>query len=237
MRLPHEAHRSSVYLNFKEIDDRAFQTIVRFFEENESDIQLLRFDEYLEVLLAYTAALFEVGAYSNYIAVCDYAIESVIYFNIEQYGGEDIYAKLLFRKAASFYHLMEYKKSEKILRELIRINPDDKLTAAFLRKCLRAQATDLVRKTRIVSVLFFLIAAMIIAVEIFAIETLFPSQLKATQYLRNTIFGTGWLFLGSGVVYLHFSVYKKVRQELNVIKKEKTNVDRKRQSATGQFHF
>jgi hypothetical protein len=237
MRLPHEAHRSSVYQDFKEIDDQAFQTIVRFFEENESDIQLLRFDEYIEMLLAYTAALFEVGAYSNYISVCDYAIESVIYFNIEQYGGEDIYAKLLFRKAASFYHLMEYGKSEKILRELIRIDPDNQLTVAFLRKCLRAQATDLVRKTRIVSVLFFLIAAMVIVVEVFAIETLFPAQLKATQYLRNTIFATGWLFLLSGAVYLHYSVYKKVYQELKAIKKEKINVDRKRQSTTGQFYF
>ena len=237
MRLPHEAFRSRVYLNFKEIGDREFQTIVRFFEEYENDIQQLTFEEYFEMLLAYTSALFEVGAYSNYISVCDYAIETVIGHNIEKYEGEDIYTKLLFRKAASFYQLMEYQKSEKILRELIRINPNNQHAVALLRKCLRAQAPQFVRKTRIVSVLFFLVSAMIIAVEVFAIKTLFPELLGATQFFRNTVFATGWLFLLSGAAYLHYTVYKTVRQELKIIKNEKRHVDRKGQSARGHLQL
>lgn len=223
MRLPHEAHRSSVYLNFKEINSQEFQSIVRFFEEYEDDIQRLTFEEQFEMLLTYVAALFEVGAYSNYISSCDYAIESVIYFNVKEYNGEDIYNKLLFRKAAAYYHLMEYKKSEKILRELTAMNPEHKLNIAFLKKCMRAQPSRKIRKTRSISVLLFLITAAVIAVEIIMIKSFFPEHLQWTQYIRNAIFGIGWLVLLGGAFYLRFSINESVQSYLKTVK-QKNNI-------------
>ncbi len=209
MKLPHEARRSSVYLNFKEIDAQEFRTIVHFYEEYEEDIQLLTVEEYFEMSAAYIAALFEVRAYTSYLASCDDVIESVIYFNIEQFEGENIYHKLLFRKAAALYHLMEYQQSEKILRELIRMHPEDKEVISFLKRCLRAQPPKGVRKARIVSVLFFVITACIIATEIFIISKFFPEYSRETEYLRNSIFVVGWTILASSGLYLRFLAHRK----------------------------
>lgn len=212
MRLPHEARRSSVYLNFKEIDAQEFRTIVHFYQEYEADIQLLTVEEYFDMSAAYVLALFEVGSYTSYLVSCDEVIESVIYFNINEFEGENIYHKLLFRKAAALYHLMEYEQSEKILRELIRMNPRNEEVVSLLEKCIRAQPPKMVRKARIVSVLFFVVTACVIATEIFIINKLFPELSRETEYLRNSIFVVGWTILASSGLYLRYMARRSVKK-------------------------
>ena len=230
MRIPQEAYRSRVYLNFKEIGSREYQTIVRFFEQYEDDIRQLTFEEYFEMLLAYMDALFECGAYSNFIDCCDYAIESVIYFNVDVLDGEDIYHKLLFRKAASYYRLMEYEKCEHILRELIRMNPEDQLAIQFLKKCRRTQPPIIVRNSRAVSVLLFLISAGIIALELIVVKQFFPEYANLTESIRNTTFSLGWVVLIAGGSYLRYRVSEDVKGDLRQIKNKKQlkNVERNR---------
>jgi len=212
MRLPHEARRSSVYLNFKEIDSQEYRTIVHFYEEYEADIQLLTVEEYFEMSVAYSTALFEVGAYNSFLAGCDDVIESVIYFNINEFEGENIYHSLLFRKAVALYHMMKYTESEKILRALDRMKPKDKAIFSFLKKCLRAQPPKIVRRARIVSVVLFLITASIIAIEIFVINKFFPTLSIETEYLRNVIFVVGWTILASSGFYLRYLANRKAKQ-------------------------
>ncbi len=221
MRLPHEAYRSKVYLNFKEIGAKEYQSIVRFFEQYEEDIRQLSFEEYFELLLAYMDALFEVGAYANYVESCDFAIESVIYFNVAEYNGERVYRKLLFRKAASYYHLMEYAKCRHILQELIRMDPTDQLAARFLKKCRRAQPPRKVRRARAVSVLLFIFSAMVIAFELLVVNSFFPKLGGLMQLLRNTAFGLGWaVLLGSGI-YLRWNAHQSVQRQIQQIKASK----------------
>ncbi|MFT7452434.1 MAG: tetratricopeptide (TPR) repeat protein, partial [Patescibacteria group bacterium] len=188
------------------------RSIVHFYEEYESDIQLLTVEEYFEMSAAYIAALFEVGAYTSYLASCDDVIESVIYFNINKFEGENIYYKLLFRKAVALYHLMEYEQSEKILRELIRMNPKEEEVVSFFERCLRAQPPKAVCKARIVSVLFFVVTACVIATEIFIISKFFPEYSRQTELLRNGIFVTGWTILASSGLYLRYMTYRKTNQ-------------------------
>ena len=221
MRIPREAYRSRMYLSFKEIDSKEYQTIVRFFEQYADDIRQLTFDEYFEMLLTYMDALFEVGAYSNYIDSCDYAIESVIYFNVDYYNGENIYRKLLFRKAASLYHLMEYEQCKHILYELISMDPYDTISIQFLKKCKRAQPPRIVRKGRSVSVLLFILSALIIGVELLVIKTWFPQFGHATEYTRNVSFGLGWSALIGSAVFLRYEANRQVNQRVQMIKQQK----------------
>ncbi|MFK7809329.1 MAG: hypothetical protein AB8F74_16105 [Saprospiraceae bacterium] len=217
MRFPQEAHRSSVYLNFKEIDSAEFHSIVHFFEQNEEDIQLLTLEEYFEMHLAYITALFEVGAYTSFLASCDDAIESVINFNIEEYNGEAVYHSLLFRKAISLYHLMKYEQSEKILWQLARMRPE-KEVVSFLKKCKRAQPPKIVRKSRVVRVLLFISAAFVIAVELTIIKKLMPEIGMETEYFRNGLFIVGWLILAGSGLWLRVMVAREVKTKLSLRK-------------------
>ena len=113
---------SKIYNNFKEIDKYAHKEIVKFYATHEVDIQRLKFHEYFDLQIAYIDALFEIGAYNHLLRICDETIEMVIQNNITYHHGDDVYRKLLLRKAATHYNLLEYLKAEFILKELIKID-------------------------------------------------------------------------------------------------------------------
>ena len=118
MPLYQSTYHSRIFRDFKEIDAANHRRIIRFYEDKEEDIQRLDFEEYFQLIVAYVNALFEVGAYQKHLLMVDVVIEMTIVHNVERYKGEDIYEKMLFRKAASLYNIMEYAKAEYILREL-----------------------------------------------------------------------------------------------------------------------
>jgi len=97
---------SKTYQEFKEIPYNDYRGIVRFYEEYNSEIVHLKFDEYFELLLAYAESLFEIGAYRNHLDICDQAIEITIAHNIKFYQGKDVFFELLFKKAAAHYNLL-----------------------------------------------------------------------------------------------------------------------------------
>jgi len=220
---------SKVYNNFKEIDRYAHQSIVEFYHRHESDIQRLKFDEYFELQISYIDALFEIAAYDNLLSVCDATIEAVIMNNIQSFRGEDIYRKLLLKKAAAHYNLLEYRKAEYILKELIRIDPDDTYSIRFLKRCQIFQVPYYVRYTRNVSLLFFFFTAIVIGFEIlkFGFYNTGASGKSIIEIIRNTIFLTGWfvLLLGDGI--FRASIYKKTQNFVNQIKKSKSKATQK----------
>ena len=209
---------SQVYREFKEIEAREYRTIVRFFEEFEQDIYHLRFEEYFELLLAYVDALFEIGAYANHLKTVDQLIEISINHNITFYKGEDIFFELVFKKAAAHYNLHQYDKAEQILRELIKIDPENKLAIRFLIKCVHHDQPKFLKQTRGTSVLIFLITAATISVELVFIRSLYSSYGSVIELLRNVLFILGWvvLLLGEGVHL--FKVRKLVTRFVSRIK-------------------
>ena len=215
---------SKVYNNFKDIDRHAHQSIVEFYNRHESDIQRLKFDEYFELQISYIDALFEISAYENLLSVCDTTIEAVIMNNIQSYRGEDIYRKLLLKKAAAHYNLLEYFKTEYILKELIRIDPDDTYSIRFLKNCQIHRVPYYVSYTRNVSLLFFFFTAIVICFEMFkfGFHSAVPSEKSFIEIIRNTIFLSGWfvLLLGDGI--FRYSIYRKTTQFVKNIKQSKT---------------
>ena len=192
---------SKVFREFKTIGEKEYQTIVRFFEEYEEDIRQLTFEEYFELLYAYTEALFEIGAYQSYLDVIDIFIELTISSNVKYYKGEDLFRKLLFKKAASQYNLFQYEKADFILRQLVKMNPADKLSVQFLKKCTRSHKPGITGNTRAMSVLIFIITAAVIGLELLVIQPLFAEHTNDVKLVRNGLFVFGWCILigGEGV--------------------------------------
>jgi len=192
------AERLRLYRNFKSIEVNDFHGLIRFYEQNEDGIRALDFDEYLDCTSTYTNALFESGNYGKHLVMCDHLLELVIMQNVDYWGGEDLYHRLLFKKSASLYHLQEFGKSERILREIIKIYPHDHLAALYLNKALLLQKPSWLFRTRAATVAFALIAVLVIALEILAVPQFFPNLLLPMQIAHNLLIGLSLATLSVG---------------------------------------
>lgn len=184
------AERLRLYRNFKSIEVNDFYGIIRFYEQNEDGIRSLDFDEYLDCTLAYTFALYEATHYRKFAVMCDHLIEQVIMHNVDNWSGEDLYKRLLFKKATALYYQREYAQAERILREIIKIYPFDPMAARYLNKSLLRQKPKWLFCARSASVLLALSAAASIALEIFAFPQFFPQYTEMLQWGRNLLIVT-----------------------------------------------
>ncbi len=204
-------YHSKIYRGFKDIEPNEYLSVVRYYETYEEEIKQLDFSEFFELLIAYTDALFEVGAYQNHALMVDAAIEISIINNIKFYNKKDIYYELLFKKAASCYNLMRYNEAEHILRELIKINPQNEISIRFLNKCLLQKKPNFIKNARAVSIFLFLIAALIISIELIFIRPLFEMHTATVELARNTTFFFGVsILIGCELVY-----FIKVKKQLS----------------------
>ena len=195
------AHRLRLYRNFKSLEVNDFHGIIRFYEQFEDGIRSLDFEEYFDCTLTYTNALFQTGNHGKHMVMCDQLLEVIIMQNIESWGGEDLYAKTLFLKAASLYQLQEYPKAEHVLRELVKIYPADRTPCRFLEKCLLRQKPGWLMKTRAATVAIVLLAAMVIAAEIFVVKPFFASWEKPVMVAHNALMGLGVVVFVAGELF------------------------------------
>ncbi|MBK8193111.1 MAG: hypothetical protein IPK76_07850 [Lewinellaceae bacterium] len=192
------ANRLRLYRNFKALDGNDHNGIIRYYEQFEDGISSLDFEEYFDCTLVYTNALFQSGHHGRNVVMCDHLLELIIMQNIETWGGEDLYATILFQKAASLYNLDEYARSEHVLRELIKIYPNQPLFRRFLEKCLLRRKPSWLSKTRAATVALVLLSAIVIALEIFVVKPFFEEWYRAAQITHNVMLVSGIAVFASG---------------------------------------
>jgi tetratricopeptide (TPR) repeat protein len=201
-------NRLKFYRNFKAIETNDVQSIVRFYEQNEHEIQHLDFDEYFDCTVAYTQALFEINSFRKHIVMADHLLETIIMQNIESWDGKNIYTNVLFYKANALYLMEQYTPAIHILKELIKISPWDKSPAKLLAACYHKQKPVWLSVSRSISVFLFLLSAFVIAVEIFT-SPFFPQYLLKAQYLHVTTFILGIVVLTFGEFFHYWKAYQK----------------------------
>ena len=199
-----------IYSDYKEISELAFQEKVSFYERNKPLIKGLEFDKYFELKLDYSEALFNTGLYYKYIGVSEEIIGESIQYNISDFGGNDIYKECLFKKAAAHHNIYELDKAEHIAKELIKMNPKDRTYRRFLFRCLNKQKTKVNRTTRAISVVFFLSAALVSAIEILLINNFFPEISFISSLMRNSIFITGLFVFAFGEIWNIIKINKRI---------------------------
>jgi len=192
------AQRLKLYRNFKAIDAVDYYGIIRFFERFEDGIRTLDDDEYFDCAFHYTEALFELGQYGKHVVMCDHLLELVMAQNIETWDDEDVYAKLLLRKAASLYRLGEYARSEHILREHVKIYPDDRFAVRFLYTCLCRQKPAWLSRTRAIAIGFAFLAVAAVALELFVVRPFFNDYYEKSLLAHNFLLGCGIFVLAVG---------------------------------------
>lgn len=214
-------YQSQVYQSFREIQPKAYRVIVRFFEEHQKSIERLEFEEYLELLFSYGNALFELGAYTKYLAVADGILEQSISNNIQFIHGKDIFCETLFQKGASHYNLMEYDKADHLIRELIKIEPTNEVAIKLLKRIDRKLKAKFTKNIHAFSVGFFMASAIVICIELLIIQTFYNQWQDAFEIIRIILFALGIAIVALGEIYLKLFSEYKINAFVKDIKKKK----------------
>jgi hypothetical protein len=202
MSFQSQTYPSQIYRHFRAIDRSEYRRVVRFYERNEKSILMLDFEEYFELLVAYTQALFEISDYNKHLLMADVVIQTSILQNISHVKGDEIYCSTLFQKAASHYNLRELPKAKHILRELLKMNPYDTVSVHFLGKIMREDTPSYIRHSRAISIFLFLMSALLICVQVLFIKTFYTLYDPIVELSRNSIFALGVLILvGSEIIH------------------------------------
>ena len=202
-----------------EIPENAYRDIARYYEKHEAEILELDFDEYFELLVAYTDALFEIGAYRRHQLMADVVIETVIELNITDYQGRDIFHGMLFRKAASCYNTFQTDKAEHILKELLKMDPTHKDHLFFFKKCRSRQYPDILSGFQAAGIFCFLLCAFLIGIEVLLVRPFYEMHTLLIVYSRNTIFLFGCLSVAAGYSYTQWLARRDTRRFLDSIRK------------------
>lgn len=210
--LSQSTYHSKEYRDFRAIEPGDWRCVIRFYEKNEAAIRGLDFEEYFELLLAYTDALFEIGAWQKHLLMADVVVETSVMENLPEFNGREVFKHSLFRKAASHFNLLELQQTEHVLRELLRIAPHDSDCAVFLQKCLRTMRPWLVRQTRALAVVLFFVAALTIVLEILVVRNFYESYTMTVRYAWWGTLGLGLVALAGGEVFHRWRCKREVER-------------------------
>ncbi len=204
------ATRSETYEAFLAIEAAAYREKIQFIEENFFMLRELHGDEYFDMMVLYGEALFETGEYGRQAKLADHIIEMCMERNIIFHRGQDIYFETLFKKAASLHNLDQIDKAVHILKELIKMNPDHESTKLFLINCLIRQKKSIVRPYRNISLVLLMTSALVIAVELLLINTLWPKWSSIVEIIRNGLFISGVVLLIAGEMIVRYRAVEDV---------------------------
>jgi len=204
------ATRSETYEAFLAIEAAAYREKILFIEENFFMLRELHGDEYFDMMVLYGEALFETGEYGRQAKLADHIIEMSMERNIIFHRGQDIYFETLFKKAASLHNLDQIDKAVHILKELIKMNPDHESTKLFLINCLIRQKKAIVRPYRNISLVLLMTSALVIAVELLLVNTLWPNWSSIVEIIRNGLFISGVVLLIAGEMIVRYRAVEDV---------------------------
>ncbi len=215
-----EIYQTDLYSMFKEIGETAYRDIIAFYENHEVSFLQLDHFELLEVQISYATALFEVGRYHEFLALNDELLESVIFHNIKAFKGEDIFEKLIFKKAAAHYQLSELDACERVLWELIRMNPNNTVASYLLKRCRIRKQPRFLLISKTISIAFFLISAGIIAIELLIIRPFFEDYGSTVEIVRTAVFIGGIVVLVSADGWHRVKTFHYVNRTIEEFKRK-----------------
>ncbi|MEL6123810.1 MAG: hypothetical protein AAFR14_08810 [Bacteroidota bacterium] len=161
--------RKHILQTFDDIEPTDHVNRVRFYEKHTSIIFTL--DEYEQYYFSwqYINSLFELGKNESVLAEVDPVIEYV-FMNEANFGGISTFEDLLFKKASSHFHILEYPEAIAITEQLVGIDPDNALYQLLAMRAHRAlfnwrstavrlTALMLIFSSSIVSAIFWLMTS------------------------------------------------------------------------------
>jgi len=208
----------SIYEDFKDLSGAEPRELARFYENNHTVIQNLETDEFFDLQVSYLTALFDLGSHQKLLDIIDEPIEVSIMHNIKEHNGKDVFRKLLYMKADALYHTMHFTEAKNIFLQLLRMNRSNGFYKEALAKTMRKMVPRFVKNCRAMSILFFILSAVVIAIEMLAIQHFFADYAVQVETTRNILFALGWATL-IGAELIHFFQVKRQVNKIAVSRK------------------
>ena len=221
MRVKGYTYQSPIYRQFRSLDRTDRYAIVRHIERNLEQFYALPFDEHFEMLYWYADALKGIHAYKRLAPVADRMAELAIVENIERYEDKDVYLLALSYKAETCYQLGRYEEAAHVLRELLRLHPEDKVLPKLLTRTYLRTKPPYVRHMRALGVLLFLSSAFLVIGQIIVINTFYEEYSRTFEVWRYTLFASAVAMLGLSELGYRGQVYWRVRSLLRQARKRR----------------
>jgi tetratricopeptide (TPR) repeat protein len=189
---------------------KAFRDKVRFYEDNRSIVNQLNYDDRIDIDLDYVLCLFEIGKYHKYLSKVDRLIEVTIVDNIYEYNGVNIYNDLLFKKAACLFNTGQYIKSEKVLKAIVKLEPENRLARTLYGKCKRKQGRDWYEGTKAVAMVLLMSAISIAFMELLIVRPFYNDYVATFSGMKIFFFVSGILSLIGNELYLNYIIGKEI---------------------------
>ncbi len=201
---------------FHELEDNAYRDVIHFFERYQEAFYLLDTNDYVACKYRYAEALYELGKHQQYLEIADELIEDVMHHNIRAVteNQKDVFQDLLFHKAASYYHLVDYEKANYLLEQLLRINPDHKAAAYLFRKSRVKNAPVVIDRLNQFGILGILLSATLTSVELLVIRTFYVDYIDFMVTMRNVTLFTAVGGIAMAEIGHRLSIYFIVRKHL-----------------------
>lgn len=199
---------NQIYWQYFKLGDLAYRDRVRLFEDNPAEISELIFEDRIEIEIDYLFCLFEIGRYERYVSKVDSLIELVIEENIFDFRGVDIYEELLFRKAACYFQLKQYVKSNSILKQLISLNRTNPYYIGLYTISKRKIHNDIFMSIKAMAIVCFMIVLSITLARII-LEPFLQFYFAPFILLRTILFFFSILLLIGMEGFFQYKIYKE----------------------------
>ncbi len=191
----------NLLLAFRRMSDGAWMDIIKLYENHQIEVERLDLDAELEIKHLYLEALHEIKDYQVLILASSLFVPLTLDSELNPELGRHYFEDALYWKSNAQIKLMDYENAAHTLRQLVKMNPREKVYQQRLLRCLFIMKPDYVRTMRAVSVFLFFAAAIVVLLEIFIINTFYFQYLEIVQYLRSGLFVSALLFLSLGDVW------------------------------------
>lgn len=207
---------SKLYRDFLALEPKDFHGLIRFYEQQEQFLVQLDEMEQYEMLFAYANALFEVGAYRQFLAIVDQAIIASLDddYRLDEMWQQEQFKAFLFRKSAAYIQTLQPDRSEHISRELLRIDPQHEYALLLLRKAMRQQDTVVTKISRAAAIFMFGLSAIIILIEVLWVRPFYDMHTNWVELTRNLIFLGGIAVLIGGELLTVWRAYRQSNEFL-----------------------
>ena len=195
---------------------KAFRDKVRFYEENKAHIGTLSYEERIDVDLDYAICLFEIGKYHKFLSMCDPLIEVVIMDNMFTYNGVNIYNDLLFKKAACLFNTGQYTKTEKVLKALVKLEPESGVMRTLYGKCKRKQERDWYESVKAVAIVLLISGVFFAFMELLVVKPFYSDYIATFRSTKILFFIIGVIALIANEAYLNYVIGKEIGYKIDL---------------------
>lgn len=204
-----------IYDQYYDIDPQSYHERIRYFDSHIQEIYQLAFPQSLHIRIDNCIALYKVGAHRQFLRKADRLINLIISENIYHYQDRDIYYELLTMKAEAHHRVREYRLSTHVLRELIKIRPQDKQSKKHFIKAMCDYWRHEAQFVRGLSIILFLSAGIVIAMELLIVRSFYMQYTQYVELTRNLMLLSGILLLFGNEIRFRINAQREFRNLIN----------------------